>query len=65
MICHRPEPGALRRRPVLRQEPAGVDARRRLADALLDRLKVGDPLAAEHDGSVRLAHFVLVDEPLE
>src|SRR6185503_7472003 len=50
---------------MLRHQPAGVDARRRLADALLDRLKIGDPLAAEHDGSVRPAHFVLVDEPLE
>jgi hypothetical protein len=48
---------------VLRHQPAGVDARRRLTDALLDSLEVGDLLAAEHDGSVSLAHFVFVDEP--
>src|SRR6266550_1525976 len=47
---------------VLRQQPASVDARRSLADAFLDGLKVGDPLAAEHHGSMRLSHFVLVDE---
>ena len=39
---------------VLRHQPAGVDARRRLTDALLDSLEVGDLLAAEHDGSVSL-----------
>src|SRR5262245_5319356 len=48
---------------VLRHQPAGVDARRRLTDALLDGLEVGDLLAAKHDGSVSLAHLVLVDEP--
>src|SRR4051812_27783800 len=48
---------------VLRHQPAGVDARRRLTDALLDSLEVSDLLAAEHDGSVSLAHLVLVDEP--
>src|SRR5262245_51413787 len=47
---------------VLRDQPAGVDARRRLTDALLDSLEVGNLLAAEHDGSVSLAHLVLVDE---
>ena len=50
---------------VLRHQPAGVDARRRLTDALLDSLEVGDLLAAEHDGSVSLAHLVLVDEPFQ
>src|SRR5262245_64820243 len=48
---------------VLRDQLAGVDARRRLTDALLDGLEVGDFLAAKHDGSVSLAHLVLVDEP--
>src|SRR5215472_12172172 len=50
---------------VLRQQPAGVETRRRFTDALLNGLEVSDPLAAEHDGSVGLAHLVLVDEPFQ
>ena len=50
---------------VLRDQSASVDARRRLTDALLDSLEVGDLLAAKHDGSVSLAHLVLVDKPFQ
>src|ERR1700742_3817694 len=50
---------------MLCHQPAGVDACRRLTDSLLDGLEVGDLLTAEHDGSMSLAHLVLVDEPFQ